>query len=141
MRIRPLALIVLAAPSLAAQTVDTTRFRGAHAYLTAEVDSGAFPGAVLAVGLHGRVVYQAAVGHYGVHDPRPVTDSTVYDWIQKGWLEADKVYGEGSKVGRYHISPLVLEEMDKQRDRIVEESKRYWMRLYVKFGMKKKKTS
>jgi len=66
-----------------------------------------------------------------------VSESSVYDWIKKGWLEAEKVYGKSAKVGRYHISPLVLEEMDQQRERIVEESKRYWMRLYVKLGMKR----
>jgi len=26
--------------------------------------------------------------------------------------------------------------MDRQRERIIEESKRYWVRLYVKLGMK-----
>ncbi len=68
-----------------------------------------------------------------------VTESSVYRWIREGWLEADKVYGKSAKVGRYHISPLVLEEMDRQRDRIIEESKRYWMRLYVKLGLKRRK--
>jgi excisionase family DNA binding protein len=67
-----------------------------------------------------------------------VTDSTVYDWIKKGWLAADKVYGEGAKVGRYHISPLILDEMDRERERIIEESKRYWMRLYARVLGKKK---
>ena len=38
-----------------------------------------------------------------------VSESSVYDWIKKGWLEAEKVYGKSAKVGRYHISPLVLE--------------------------------
>ncbi len=68
-----------------------------------------------------------------------VTESSVYHWIKEGWLEADKVYGKSAKVGRYRISPLVLEEMDKQREQIIEESKRYWMRLYVKLGMKGRK--
>ncbi len=68
-----------------------------------------------------------------------VTDSTVYDWIKKGWIEADKVYGKNAKVGRYRLSPRILEEMDRQRERIVEESKRYWMRLYVKLRMKGRK--
>ena len=68
-----------------------------------------------------------------------VTESAVYDWIKKGWLEADKVYGKSANVGRYHISPLVLEEMDRQREHIIEESKRYWMRLYVKLGLKRRK--
>ncbi|HEY2825334.1 MAG TPA: serine hydrolase domain-containing protein, partial [Gemmatimonadales bacterium] len=67
------------APSLPAQALDPARLDAARQFLQVSVDSGAFPGAVLMVGLHGRVVYQTAVGHYGVHDPRPVNDSTIYD--------------------------------------------------------------
>ncbi|HEX4629309.1 MAG TPA: serine hydrolase domain-containing protein, partial [Gemmatimonadales bacterium] len=48
-------------------------------YLGGAVDSGAFPGAVLAVGRHGRLALVAAVGHYGVDDPRPVDSGTLYD--------------------------------------------------------------
>lgn len=58
---------------------DSTRLAGAVAYLRAEVDSGAFPGAVLAVGRHGRLALLAPVGHYGVDDPRPVDAGTLYD--------------------------------------------------------------
>src|SRR5207245_304428 len=43
------------------------------------VDSGAFPGAVLAVGRHGRLALAAPVGHYGVDDHRPVEAGTIYD--------------------------------------------------------------
>lgn len=68
-----------------------------------------------------------------------VSETTVYRWIREGWLEVDKVYGKSGKSHRYHISPLVLEEMDRQQARLIEESKRYWMRLYVKLGMKKRK--
>jgi CubicO group peptidase (beta-lactamase class C family) len=42
------------------------------------VDS-AFPGAVIAVGRHDTVLLLAAVGHYGIDDPRAVTPETVYD--------------------------------------------------------------
>ncbi len=58
---------------------DSTRLAGVVAYLRAEVDSGAFPGAVLAVGRHGRLALVAPVGHYGVDDPRPVDVGTLYD--------------------------------------------------------------
>ena len=69
-----------------------------------------------------------------------VNVSTIYRWIHEGWLEVDKIDGKnGSKGVRYHISPLSLEEMDRQQDRLIEESKRYWMRLYVKMGMKTRK--
>ena len=58
---------------------DSTRLADVVAYLRAEVDSGAFPGAVLAVGRHGRLALLAPVGHYGVDDPRPVDAGTLYD--------------------------------------------------------------
>jgi excisionase family DNA binding protein len=66
-----------------------------------------------------------------------VSESAVYRWIRQGWIEADKVHGKNAKVGRYRISPLILDAMDKKRDMLIEESKRYWMRLYVHLGMKK----
>lgn len=68
-----------------------------------------------------------------------VSESTVYRWIKAGWIEADKVLGKNAKVGRYHISPLILDEMDRQKDVLIEESKRYWMRLYVHLGMKRRR--
>jgi len=58
---------------------DSTRFTGVERLLLSAVDSHAFPGAVLQVGFKGRVVYKTAAGHYGDDDPRPVSDSTVYD--------------------------------------------------------------
>ena len=58
---------------------DSARLAAAPAYLRAEVDSGAFPGAVLAVGRHGRLALLAAVGHYGADDPQPVEVRAVYD--------------------------------------------------------------
>jgi CubicO group peptidase (beta-lactamase class C family) len=74
----PLSVGVPAAPP-AALGFDSTRLAATVAYLTAEVDSGAFPGAVLAVGRHGRLALLAAVGHYGVEDRRPVEPGTLYD--------------------------------------------------------------
>lgn len=66
-----------AAPTPAPAQSDT-RFEPVVAYLRTQVDS-AFPGAVVAVGQRGRLVLLAAVGHYGIDDPRPVTPETVYD--------------------------------------------------------------
>ena len=63
------AAIPAAAP--ASLGFDSTRLAGALGYLRAEVDSGAFPGAVLAVGRHGRLALLGAVGSYGVNDHRP----------------------------------------------------------------------
>ena len=59
--------------------LDSTRLAGVVGYLRAEADSGAFPGAVLAVWRHGRLALLAAVGHFGVDDPRPVEAGTLYD--------------------------------------------------------------
>ena len=58
---------------------DSTRLAAVVDYLRSAADRGAFPGAVLAVGRHGRLALVAAVGHYGVDDPRPVDPGTVYD--------------------------------------------------------------
>jgi CubicO group peptidase (beta-lactamase class C family) len=58
---------------------DTARLDAVVAYLRSEVDSGAFPGAVVAVGRHGELALLAAVGHYGQDDPRPVEPGTIYD--------------------------------------------------------------
>ena len=63
----------------AALGFDSARLASINGYLHAEVDSGAFPGAVLAVGRHGRLALLAPVGHYGVDDPRPVDAGTIYD--------------------------------------------------------------
>lgn len=57
---------------------DSTRLAAVAAYVTSQVDS-AFPGAVVAVGRHGRLALLAAAGHYGTDDPRPVDPQTIYD--------------------------------------------------------------
>jgi len=59
--------------------LDSARLTAVVSYLAAESDSGAFPGAVLAVGRHGRLAALAPVGHYGVDDRRPVDAGTLYD--------------------------------------------------------------
>lgn len=48
-------------------------------YLESQAAAGAFPGAVLVVGVDGRVAFRAAVGVFGQDDPRPVSDTTIYD--------------------------------------------------------------
>jgi CubicO group peptidase (beta-lactamase class C family) len=84
---RTAALVALAAcgatapaqgPSSRPTPAADPRFDPVVDYLRSQVDS-AFPSAVIAVGHHGRVVLLAAVGHYGIDDPRPVTPETVYD--------------------------------------------------------------
>ena len=68
----------LIAQTPAPQQFDSTRLAAVVEYLQTQVDS-AFPGAVVAVGNHNRIALLAAVGHYGVDDPRPMTPETVFD--------------------------------------------------------------
>jgi CubicO group peptidase (beta-lactamase class C family) len=58
---------------------DSAALGAAAIYLAAEIDSGAFPGAVLAVGRHGRLALLAPVGQYGVGETQPVQATTLYD--------------------------------------------------------------
>ncbi|HVH08308.1 MAG TPA: serine hydrolase domain-containing protein [Gemmatimonadales bacterium] len=71
---------MVAVPATAAGVLgfDSTRLAGVVVYLRTQVDS-AFPGAVVAVGRHGRLALLAAVGHYAASDPRPVVPQTIYD--------------------------------------------------------------
>lgn len=57
---------------------DSARLATVADYVASQVDS-AYPGGVVAVGRHGRLALLAAVGHYGVDDPRPVDAWTIYD--------------------------------------------------------------
>lgn len=57
---------------------DSAALAAIPAYLDSEVDV-AFPGAVVAVGRHGRVALLAAVGHLAAGNPSPVTPNTFYD--------------------------------------------------------------
>lgn len=57
---------------------DPARLDRVQEYLASQVDS-AYPGAVVAVGRHGRLALLAAVGHYRDGDERPVEPETVYD--------------------------------------------------------------
>jgi CubicO group peptidase (beta-lactamase class C family) len=57
---------------------DSVALSGVAAYVASQVD-GAYPGAVVVVGRHGRLALLAAAGHYGVDDPRPVDPATIYD--------------------------------------------------------------
>jgi CubicO group peptidase (beta-lactamase class C family) len=68
-----------APPALAPAGAAMDRFAPLRAYLDREVEAGAFPGGVVLIGHQGRVALSHAFGRYGEDDPRPVTDSTVYD--------------------------------------------------------------
>jgi CubicO group peptidase (beta-lactamase class C family) len=57
---------------------DSAGLAAVASYVASQVDS-AYPGAVVAVGRHGRLALLAAAGHYGVDDPRLVDPATIYD--------------------------------------------------------------
>ncbi|HEY6108420.1 MAG TPA: serine hydrolase domain-containing protein [Gemmatimonadales bacterium] len=57
---------------------DSARLATVATYVASQVDS-AYPGAVVAVGRHGRLALLAAAGHFGTDDPRPVDPQTIYD--------------------------------------------------------------
>ena len=65
--------------SPAAAGFDSAALARVVEYLRAEVDSGAFPGAVVAVGRPGRLALLAAVGQYAADDTWPVDPATIYD--------------------------------------------------------------
>lgn len=69
----------LPAVSAAAAGFDSTALARVVDYLQAEVDSGSFPGAVVAVGRPGRLALLSAVGRYAVDDAWPVDPATLYD--------------------------------------------------------------
>jgi CubicO group peptidase (beta-lactamase class C family) len=57
---------------------DGTRLDRVREYVASQVDS-AYPGAVVAVGRHGRIALLAAAGHYSDGNERSVEPETVYD--------------------------------------------------------------
>jgi len=77
----PAPVSAAVAPAMASPATlgfDSARLDSVTQYLRTQVDS-AFPGAVVAVGRHGRLALLAGVGHYAQGDSRPVTPATVYD--------------------------------------------------------------
>lgn len=57
---------------------DGAKLDRVKSYVASQVDS-AYPGAVVAVGRHGKLALLAAVGHYADGDDRPVEPETIYD--------------------------------------------------------------
>jgi CubicO group peptidase (beta-lactamase class C family) len=72
------SLVVMSRATPESLGFDSTRLDSVVIYLRTQVDS-AFPGAVVAVGRHGRLALLAAVGHYAQNDARPVEPETIYD--------------------------------------------------------------
>ena len=63
-----------------------------------------------------------------------VSLSTACNWCRKGWLQADrerKINSRG-RGGSWRIYPQQLEEMEARKEELVDLSRRYWVKLYVK---------
>ena len=66
-----------------------------------------------------------------------VTPQTVCNWCRSGVLKADKrepttKNAKGEK-HRWLIHPQQIEEIETtHKEQLIEESRKYWMRLYVK---------
>jgi len=66
-----------------------------------------------------------------------VTPQTVSGWCRNGILKADKREAVSKKAKgkghRWHIFPSQIEDIETvHRDALIEASRKYWMRLYVK---------
>jgi hypothetical protein len=63
-----------------------------------------------------------------------VSLATACTWCRKGWLQADRERKLNSRGrgGRWKIHPKQLEDVESRKDELIEQSRRYWMRLYVK---------
>lgn len=57
---------------------DSAGLAAVSSYVSSQVDS-AYPGAVVAVGRHGRLALLRAAGHYAGDDPRAVDPETIFD--------------------------------------------------------------
>jgi len=65
-----------------------------------------------------------------------VTPTTICNWLRRGWLAGDKTTDKGKDAKherrRWHIWPGQIEEMETRRDELIEASRRYWVKAYVK---------
>jgi hypothetical protein len=65
-----------------------------------------------------------------------VTIPTVRNWIIKGWLVGEMREPVSPKAktmrGRYRIFPQCIEDIERDKDAIIEETKRYWVGISVK---------
>ena len=63
-----------------------------------------------------------------------VSQATVCNWCRKGWLQADREKQPDSP-GRgrsWRIFPQAIEDVESHKEELIEASRHYWMRLYVK---------
>ena len=62
-----------------------------------------------------------------------VSPTTVCNWIKKGWLQGEmkEPISKGAKTmrGRYHVFPQAVEDIEVRKDELIEQSRRYWVRL------------
>ena len=64
-----------------------------------------------------------------------VKEHFVYYWIKKGYIPADMVdrviKGKGRRFGRIHLSGLLIEEMERKRNILIEDTRKYWIKAYA----------
>lgn len=88
--------------------------------------------------------FRAEKGYYTTREIAEiyhVTPQTVCGWMRKGWLagEMREPLSKDAKTtrGRYRIFPQAVEDIESQKEALIEESRRYWVGLLVK-RMKKR---
>jgi predicted transcriptional regulator of viral defense system len=88
--------------------------------------------------------FRAEKGYYTTREIAEiyhVTPQTVCNWMRRGWLQGEmrEPLSEKAKTtrGRYRIFPQAVEDIEIHREELIEQSRRYWVRLLVK--MKKGK--
>jgi hypothetical protein len=76
-------------------------------------------------------------GHYTtkeVSEIYHVSQASVCAWCRKGWLKADreKTIGSSGRGGRWKVMPDQLEQVEARKEELIELSRHYWIRLFVK---------
>ena len=65
-----------------------------------------------------------------------VTSTTICNWLRKGWLAGDKTTDGGKDAKherrRWHVWPGQIEDMHAREQELIEASRRYWVRTFVK---------
>jgi uncharacterized protein YjcR len=84
--------------------------------------------------------FRATKGYYTTREIAEiyhVSPTTVCNWIKKGWLQGEmrEPISKQAKTmrGRYHVFPQAVEDIEVRKDELIEQSRRYWVRLMRQF--------
>lgn len=63
-----------------------------------------------------------------------VSQATVCSWCRKGWLQADREKNLKSpgRGGKWRVFPQQLEDIEANKDTLIELSRRYWVSLLAR---------